>query len=109
MSFRGGCAGLAPGGHAARLDVFYGSFFSPSKTRILIHVLSCFSKYSKLGLSENVGYIPNEIAIFHRDNDHENHWVQWGTNHFQTHPIRPFWAPQFEVYASNLHLSALHA
>ena len=23
-----------------------------------------------LGLSENVGYIPNEIAIFHRDNDH---------------------------------------
>ena len=31
-----------------------------------------------MGLSENVGYIPNEIAIFHRDNDHENHWVQWG-------------------------------
>ena len=28
-----------------------------------------------VGLSENVGYIPNEIAIFHRDNDHENHWV----------------------------------
>ena len=23
-----------------------------------------------MGLSENVGYIPNEIAIFHRDNDH---------------------------------------
>ena len=22
-----------------------------------------------------IGYIPNEIAIFHRDNDHENHWV----------------------------------
>ena len=51
VSFRGGCAGLAPGGHAARLDVFHGSFFSPSKTRILIHVLSCFiSKYSKLDL-----------------------------------------------------------
>ena len=30
--------------------------------------------------------IPNEIAIFHRDNDQQNHWVQWGTNHFQTHP-----------------------
>ena len=30
--------------------------------------------------------IPNEIAIFHRDNDQLNHWVQWGTNHFQTHP-----------------------
>ena len=23
----------------------------------------------KMGLSENVRYIPNEIAIFHRDND----------------------------------------
>ena len=23
--------------------------------------------------------IPNEIAIFHRDNDQQNHWVQWGT------------------------------
>ena len=32
-----------------------------------------------MGLSENVGYIPNEIAIFHRDNDQQNHWVQWGT------------------------------
>ena len=28
-----------------------------------------------LRLSENVGYIPHEITIFHRDNDHENHWV----------------------------------
>ena len=36
-----------------------------------------------LGLSENVGYIPNEIAIFHRDNDQQNHWVNRGTNHFQ--------------------------
>ena len=26
-----------------------------------------------------IGYIPNEIAIFHRDNDQQNHWVQWGT------------------------------
>ena len=30
--------------------------------------------------------IPNEIAIFHRDNDQQNHWVQWGAQHFQTHP-----------------------
>ena len=30
--------------------------------------------------------IPNEIAIEKRDNDDENHWVQWGTQHFQTHP-----------------------
>ena len=39
-----------------------------------------------MGVSENVGYIPNEIAIFHRDNDQQNHWVFWGTNNFQTHP-----------------------
>ena len=40
-----------------------------------------------MGLSENVEYIPNEIAIFHRDNDQQNHWVQWGTQqHFQTNP-----------------------
>ena len=31
-----------------------------------------------MGLSENVGYIPNEIAIFHRDNDQQNHWFFWG-------------------------------
>ena len=37
-----------------------------------------FSKIKEcicLDLSENVGYIPNEIAIFHRDNDQQNHWV----------------------------------
>ena len=45
-----------------------------------------------------MGYIPNEIAIFHRDNDHENHWVFRGTRHFQTNPymiqvlIRHTWA-----------------
>ena len=26
-----------------------------------------------------MGYIPYEIAIFHRGNDQQNHWVQWGT------------------------------
>ena len=31
--------------------------------------------HNSMGLSENVGYIPNEIAIFHRDNDQQNHWV----------------------------------
>ena len=38
-------------------------------------------------------YIPNEIAIFHRDNDQQNiinHWVQWATQHFQTHPFDGF-------------------
>ena len=29
----------------------------------------------QMGLSENVGNIPNEIAIFHRDNDQQNQWV----------------------------------
>ena len=42
--------------------------------------------FSDMGLSENVGYIPNEIAIFHRDNDQQNHWVKRGTQHFQTNP-----------------------
>ena len=32
------------------------------------------SKYY-MGLSENRVNIPNEIAIFHRDNDQQNHWV----------------------------------
>ena len=33
-----------------------------------------------------IGYIPNEIAICYRDNDQQNHWVQWGLAYFQTHP-----------------------
>ena len=35
-----------------------------------------------------IGYIPNEIAIFHRDNDQQNHWVQWGTL-FSDTPMYP--------------------
>ena len=48
--------------------------------------------------------IPNEIAIFHRDNDQQNHWVQWGTRHFQTHPYnsngacKGLWAKSFEPF-----------
>ena len=34
-----------------------------AKTRMKVNM-------QEMGLSENVGYIPNEIAIFHRDNDH---------------------------------------
>ena len=47
-----------------------------------------------LGLSENVGLIFPMIAIFHRDNDQQNHWVQWGTQHFQTHPHENQWMIQ---------------
>ena len=36
-----------------------------------------------------MGYIPNEIAIFHRDNDQQNHWVKRGLAYFQTHPYVP--------------------
>ena len=32
-----------------------------------------------MGLSENVGLIFPMKWPFNRDNDHENHWVQWGT------------------------------
>ena len=38
-----------------------------------------FKQVKNMGLSENVGYISNEIAIFHRDNDQQNHWVFRGT------------------------------
>ena len=36
-----------------------------------------FYKYidTYMGLSENMVNIPNEIAIFHRDNDQQNHWL----------------------------------
>ena len=37
-----------------------------------------------MGMSEN-GLYP-QLYPFSRDNDHENHWVQWGTNYFQTNP-----------------------
>ena len=35
--------------------------------------------------------IPNELAIFHRDNDQQNHWVQWGT----LFSDKPKFVPQF--------------
>ena len=44
---------------------------------------------SHLGLSENVGLIFPMIAshLYNRDSDQQNHWVQWGTQHFQTNPF----------------------
>ena len=35
-----------------------------------VHLLHKNVPDEDVGLSENVGYIPNEIAIFHRDDDH---------------------------------------
>ena len=35
--------------------------------------------HDEVGMSENGVQTPNEIAIFSRDNDQQNHWVQWGT------------------------------
>ena len=32
-----------------------------------------------------IGYIPNEIAIFHRDNDQQNHWVFRGFHNIFRH------------------------
>ena len=47
--------------------------------RLDIIVLTCHGvnihAWEVVGLSENVVYIPNEIAIFRRDNDQQNHWV----------------------------------
>ena len=41
-----------------------------------------------------IGYIPNEIAIFHRDNDQQNQTGFRGLAYFQTHPCWvPCWVP----------------
>ena len=34
-----------------------------------------------MGVSENRVNLPNEITIFNRDNDQQNHWVPWGTHY----------------------------
>ena len=41
--------------------------------------------FLNMGLSENVGYIPNEIAIKKRDNDQQNHWVFRGLHNIFRH------------------------
>ena len=46
-------------------------------------------------MSGNGVQTPNEIAIKKRDNDHENHWIQWGTQHFQTNPYIPIYSHIF--------------
>ena len=38
-------------------------------------------------MSENGVIIPPMKKPFSRDNDQQNHWVQWGTQHFQTNPM----------------------
>ena len=37
-----------------------------------------------MGMSEN-GVYP-QLYPFSRDHDQQNHWVDWGTQHFQTNP-----------------------
>jgi hypothetical protein len=46
-----------------------------------------------------IGYIPNEIAIFHRDNDQQNHWVKRGTLFSDT---PGFYNPQFKIKAEKI-------
>ena len=46
--------------------------------------------------------IPNEIAIFHRDNDQQNHWVQWGLAYFQTHPYAEITSVLFRTLETTL-------
>ena len=52
-----------------------------------------YKSSQKMGMSLNIPYgfvwkcwvhIPNEIAIFHRDNDQQNHWVKRGTLYSDT-------------------------
>ena len=47
---------------------------------------SCEVEMVDIWVCLKIGYIPNEIAIKKRDNDHENHCFFLGTQHFQTHP-----------------------
>ena len=40
-------------------------------------------------VTENVGWINSQwyySHLYNRDNDQQNHWVQWGLAYFQTHP-----------------------
>ena len=52
-----------------------GELVRPLGSQALCSLYLYDSQWHHVGLSENVGYIPNEIAIFHRDNDQQNHWV----------------------------------
>ena len=65
--------------------LFFWAFFEP--------YLAGSYGTSQAFLFFQLGYVwkcwvntPNEIAIFHRDNDQQNHWVQWGTL-FSDRPI----------------------
>ena len=60
-------------------------FIIPKWTNILGYGLVKYI-YIFVGMSENVEYTPNEIAIGCRGNDQQNHWVQWGLAYFQTNP-----------------------
>ena len=46
-----------------------------SKGLILTKNFSVWRCYFNMGMSGNGVQTPNEIAIFHRDNDQQNHWV----------------------------------
>ena len=41
----------------------------------VINVDAPWFQLSSIWVCLKIGYIPNEIAIFHRDNDQQNHWV----------------------------------
>ena len=70
--------------------LFWGccDIFAPSKFQALFGLLAEIRGAPTDGLvTENVGWIfPNEIAIFHRDNDQQNHWENGVLTYFQTHP-----------------------
>ena len=92
--------------HIVRCSTYYhfpancslaGEYFMPQEMLgLYLHLGLSWSKKvfqpkmddenSTIWVCLKMGYTPNEIAIFHRDNDQQNHWVQWGTRHFQTNP-----------------------
>ena len=56
----------------AGVDCESGVTFTDGKAKVTLgnSELKQWHGWCEVGLSENVGYIPNEIAIKNRDNDH---------------------------------------
>ena len=77
----------AAGEAAASLMRKYRSFTAVS-TLVSLAANGHTKMGCEMGLSENVGLRPPMIAshFSKRDNDQQNHWVQWGTQDFQTNP-----------------------
>ena len=72
-------------------DDFSESFMICDDCMIMFFFLKCMNSILMIKIRIQgfiwvclkIGYIPNEIAIFHRDNDQQNQTGFRGTQHFQ--------------------------